>query len=85
MSVRAQTVDRYIDQQIFLCTICALEYLCANLQPNICAQSVDEYFGRPFVHKWLTDLSEQKEKEKFNYIGQHTESKRFTDVLVQKR
>ena len=34
---------------MFMCTICALEHLCTNLQPNICAQMVGEYFGRPFV------------------------------------
>ena len=46
---RCQTVDRYIGQRMFLCTICALKHLCTNRQPNICAQTIDAYFGRPFA------------------------------------
>ena len=49
LSVRARTVDRFISQRIFLCTICALQHLCTNRQPNICAHTFDEYFGRPFA------------------------------------
>ena len=30
--------------RMFLCTICALEHLCTNRQPKICAQTIDEYF-----------------------------------------
>ena len=56
---------------MFLFTICALEHLCKNRQPNICAQTVDkyfdvsllsvcaqtvdEYFGRPFAVRLCTN------------------------------
>ena len=49
LSVCSQTVDRYIGQRMFLCNICALEHLCTNRQPNIRAQTVDKYYGWPFV------------------------------------
>ena len=42
--------------------ICALEHLCTKCQPNICAQTVDAYFGRQFAvrlsNKWLTNISD---------------------------
>ena len=46
---------RCIGRRLFLCTICALEHLCTNHQPNICAQTVDGYFGRPFAVRLCTN------------------------------
>ena len=45
----AWTVDQYIGQRMFLCAICALKHVCTNRHPNVCAQTVDEYFGWPFA------------------------------------
>ena len=46
---------RCIRRRMFLCTICALEHLCTNRQPNNCAQTVDEYFGRQFAVRLCTN------------------------------
>ena len=46
---------RCIGQRIFLCTICALENLCTNRQPNIFAQAIDKYFGRQFAVRLCTN------------------------------
>ena len=34
---------------------CGLQHLCTNRQQNICAQTVDEYFGRPFAVRLCTN------------------------------
>ena len=57
-----------IGRRMFLCTICALEHLCTDRQPNkhLCT-NVWLIFRTsvcsPFVHKRLTDILERKGKE----------------------
>ena len=53
LSVCAQTVDRYIGQRMFLCSICALEpffhkhltNISVDRLPSICAETVDRNIG----------------------------------------
>ena len=74
MSVCSPFPVRCIGRQMFLCTICALEHLCTYRQPNICAQTVDKYFGRQFAVRLCTNVCAQtvdlyirtKRKRNFN-------------------
>ena len=55
------------NRQPNICAQMVGEYLLENILVDhllsVCTQTVDECFGRPFVHKRLTHISERKRKE----------------------
>ena len=76
-----------IEQRMFLCTICALEHLCTNCQPNICAQTVDEYFGRPFAVRLCTNgwpIYRNEKEKKIQWKSRKYHFRRMQSIIIRK-
>ena len=62
---------------MLLGTICALEHLCTNRQPNICAQTVDEYFGVSLLTVCAQTVDRYIETKRKRKLNENKENNTF--------